>query len=144
MRALLDTCVVYEISRPRGSTPVKDHVASLAPGTLYLSVITIGEIAKGIERLTDEPRRRQLTEFLDGLTAHYGDRILPIDAETAELWGRLTARAQRRGRVLGACDGLIAATAIRHGLHVLTRNVTDFAETGALVVNPWGAESGKE
>ena len=67
----------------------------------------------------------------------YADRLLPVDLETGRIWGQLTAAAQRKGRTVPAGDGLIAATAQRHGLHVITRNVDDFKETGVTLINPW-------
>ena len=102
-----------------------------------MSVITVGEIAKGIELLDEGPRRERFTAFLDRLEQGFARRVLGIDSETARIWGEITARAQRRGRVVSATDGLIAATAIQHGLQVMTRNVSDFEETGAEIINPW-------
>ena len=71
------------------------------------------------------------------LEQDYAERILPVDAETARVWGELTAAAQSGGKAVSVSDGLIAATAIRHGLHVMTRNVSDFRDTGAMLINPW-------
>ncbi len=82
-------------------------------------------------------RRNALRLWLTSLEQDYGNRILGIDPETAQIWGELTAAARKQGRVIGAVDGLIAATARRHGLHVMTRNQEDFAPTGALILNPW-------
>ena len=137
MRVLLDTCVVSEIRHPQGNPHVKQAVTSLALDSAFLSVITVGEIASGIAQMTKSPRQQALTAWLDGLERHYADRVLPVDGETARLWGELTGAARRAGRTLGAADGLIAATARRHGLHMMTRNVSDFAVTGVLIVNPW-------
>lgn len=78
-----------------------------------------------------------LDTWLDGLVRTFGDRILPIDQETALRWGALSARARRSGRVRPPVDSLLAATAIRHGLTLATRNVAGFEGTGATVVNPW-------
>lgn len=72
-----------------------------------------------------------------GLEQRFADRILPIDVEVARIWGELTARAQARGGQVAAADGLIAATAIRNGLHVMTRNIRDFEPTGAMLIDPW-------
>ena len=137
MRVLLDTCVVSEIRRPQGNPGVKQAVTSLSPDSAFLSVITIGEIAAGIAQLDKSRRREALTAWLDGLERHYADRILAIDGETARLSGELTGTARRAGRTLGSPDGSVAATARRHGLHVMTRNVSDFALTGVLIANPW-------
>ncbi|MDE0422762.1 MAG: type II toxin-antitoxin system VapC family toxin [Gammaproteobacteria bacterium] len=137
MRVLLDTCVISEIRRPEARTSVRDAVARLPEEDTYLSAITLGELASGVARLADGRRRRELAVWLDGLESTYAARILPVDAEVARLWGELDANARRIGRPVGVQDGLIAATARRHGLHVMTRNVDDFSPTGTLVVNPW-------
>lgn len=137
MRILLDTCVISEIRRPEARTSVRDAVARLPEEDTYLSAITLGELASGVARLAEGRRRRELAAWLDGLESTYGERILPVDAEVARLWGELDANARRIGRPVGVQDGLIAATARRHGLHVMTRNVDDFSPTGTLVVNPW-------
>lgn len=104
---------------------------------LYVSVVSIGEITKGIARLKQSRKKRELESWLQALERSYGDRILPIDVETGRIWGELTATAQQTGRAVSAGDGLIAATARRHGLHLMTRNVADFAVTGVLLLNPW-------
>lgn len=137
MRVLLDTCVLSEIQRSQGSPQVKRAVAALLPEDTFISVITVGEIAAGIAQLDTGSRRRALAEWLDGLEQAYGKNVLDVDAETARFWGALTARARQAGRPLAAPDGLIAATAHCHGLQVMTRNVSDFAETGVVVVGPW-------
>ena len=90
------------------------------------------------ERLDEGARKQALRQWLARLEADYGPQhILNIDGETARIWGLLTANTQNAGRSLPAIDGLIAATAMQHGLHIVTRNVSDFSETGALLVNPW-------
>lgn len=137
MRVLLDTCVISEIRRPEARPSVKDAFARLAEDDTYLSAITLGELASGVARLVEGRRRRELAAWLDGLESTYAERILPVDAEVARLWGELDANARRIGRPVGVQDGLIAATARRHGLHVMTRNVDDFSPTGTFVVNPW-------
>ena len=104
---------------------------------LYVSVITIGELAKGIARLAAGRRKDVLARWLHTLEQASTDRILPVDTETAHLWGELSASAQDRGRTIGAADGLDAATAIRYGLSVMTRNVRDFEGTGAMLIDPW-------
>ena len=112
-------------------------IAAHADLDLHLSVLTIGEICKGITLLPDGPRRRGLEAWLTGLHSKFSDRLIGIDSETAEIWGAATARASQRGAVVPAVDGLIAAQAIRHGLTVATRNLRHFREAGALVLNPW-------
>ena len=116
---------------------VKAAVESLDDEDTFLSVVTLGELAGGVARLEQGRRRRELMAWLDGLETHFADRILPIDLGTARIWGELDALAQSAGRRASATDGMIAATARVHGLHVMTRNVADFEPLGALTVNPW-------
>jgi predicted nucleic acid-binding protein len=136
---LLDTCTVSELTRP---TP-HPHVAAwfdTQDGTaLYLSVLTIGEIEKGIAALPTGRKRRTLTTWLATLRSTHAARILPIDSAVATLWGRMTAQIERRSGSLGVIDGLIAATALHHGYTVVTRNVPDFAATGVALLNVWQA-----
>ena len=137
MRALLDTCVLSEIRRPHGNARVKEAVAELDDADLFLSVLTVGEVAKGIVLLRAGKKKRALTVWLGVLETKFGDRILAIDTETARVWGELTAHAQAAGKVIPAVDGLVAATALRHGLRVMTRNTKHFEATGALILDPW-------
>ena len=136
MKILLDTCVLSEIRKANGEPAVKSAVEAHRENA-YLSVITIGEILKGAALLAQGRSQRRLLAWLEGLQSEFGPRTLPVDVEIARLWGELTARAQRGGRQIAAPDGLIAATARRHGLPVMTRNVGDFAPAGVEVVNPW-------
>lgn len=137
MRVLLDTCVLSELYRPAPQEAVRVAVDLLPDEHLFLSVITLGEIGKGIALLPDSRRRQDLSAWFTNLQHAYIDRILSVDPETAAIWGEITAVAQRRGVVLAAADGLIAATALCHGLHLMTRNVKDYQITGALLLNPW-------
>ena len=75
--------------------------------------------------------------WLQTLEHDYQDRLLPVDLETSHIWGEITAAAQKAGRIIPASDGLIAATALRHGLHVMTRNTADFSSVGIFLLNPW-------
>jgi predicted nucleic acid-binding protein len=102
----------------------------------YLSVLTFGELTRGITQLArrDGPRSAALQRWLIGLREAYADRIIGVDREIAERWGRLDA-----GRSLPVIDSLLAATALVHGMTIVTRNVRDVAETGALTLNPWEA-----
>jgi predicted nucleic acid-binding protein len=142
VKALLDTCVLAELRHPKGHPAVRAAVAEIADADLFLSVLTVGEIAKGISLLPSSKKKRSLTSWLNGLETRFADRILDVDLETARLWGELTARAQPKGIVIPAVDGLLAATALRHGLHVMTRNTPHFEASGALVIDPWLDESG--
>jgi hypothetical protein len=137
VRVLLDTCVLSELRHPKGHPGVRQAVDALNEEELFVSVITVGEILKGVSLLREGPRRRALETWLQTLERDYGNRLLSIDLETTRIWGELTASAQKAGRVVPATDGLIAATALRHGLRVMTRNTADFEPTEVLLVNPW-------
>lgn len=137
MRALLDTCVLSELRKPQADTGVRQAVGEIPDEDLFVSVISIGEIAKGIALLDNSRRKRELQSWLQTLERDYAARILPVDRETAHIWGELTAAARQNGRIISVSDGLIAATARCHGLHVMTRNIADFEPTGALLINPW-------
>lgn len=105
------------------------------PATLYLSVLTLGEIRKGIEGAVDEGRRQVLRDWMEiDLPTFFMGRILSVDAAVADRWGRLIAAA---GRALPAIDSLLAATALEHDLVLVTRNVKDFAGLPVQLFNPW-------
>ncbi len=134
---LLDTCVLSELRRPQGNPQVRVQVDELDPAHLYLSVITLGELSKGVELLAASRQKRAIATWLLGLEQRFSNQILPIDADVARHWGQLTARAQSKGVQVPAADGLIAATALQFGLHVMTRNTKHFAATGAFIIDPW-------
>jgi toxin FitB len=136
-RLLLDTCVLAELQKPVANPDVIRAIEAVDDSVLFLSVLTIAGIRKGIDKLAPGKRRSRLDDWLIGLVERYGDRILPIDLAVAELWGRMNARLEAAGSPVPAIDGLIAATALRHGLVVVTRNPRHFAATGAAVLNPF-------
>lgn len=137
MKTLIDTNVLSEARRPDGHAAVRARLAAADPDDLFISVITIGEIAHGISRLKPSKRLRELEAWLGQTEQHFADRVLPVDRDIAQLWGELTARVGRGGRILHTADGLIAATALHHGMRLLTRNIADFEQTGVLIINPW-------
>lgn len=139
MKALLDTNILAELVKPNGSPAVRAALAEIPTANVFLSVITLGEIVKGIALLAPGPKKKHLTKWLAGIESDYGERVLPLDIETARIWGELTARAQKSGVVIPTADGLLAATALRHGLHIMTRNTKHFAASGALIIDPWRA-----
>ena len=140
MRVLLDTCVLSEIRKAEGNRGVRQAVDGIADEDLFISVISIGEITNGIELLENGRRKRTLQGWLQTLERDYASRILQVDCEAAHIWGELTAEAQKKGKIVAATDGLIAATARRHGLHIMTRNIADFEPTGAMLINPWDTD----
>ena len=137
MKVLLDTCIISEIARKGGLKRVRDRVATLRARDTFLSAITVGEITSGIKQLPASRKKKALEGFLSQLETDFEQRVLGIDVDTARIWGEVSAQAKERGKTIPPIDGLIAATAIHHGLHVMTRNVRDFEETGVLLVNPW-------
>lgn len=137
MRTLIDTCVLSEVQRKQGDPRVRERFEALAAEDIFLSVLTLGELKKGIDKLKVSARKRSLTDWLGRIVLTSKDRILQLDLETAIIWGEITAKAERKGRPIPAIDGLIAATALRHGLHLMTRNVADFEATGVMLINPW-------
>ena len=138
MRYLLDTCAISELVAKRPNPDVVQWIDSLDDGQVYLSVITLGEIKRGVEKLPDSARKDRLNDWLnDDLLIRFQGRILAIDAPVMLVWGALTARLERQRRTLPAMDSLIAAIALHGGYHLVTRNERDFAGTGIDLINPW-------
>ena len=138
MNYLLDTCVLSEFTRRKPDANVTGWVDRIEEEKLFLSVITLGEIQRGIERLPESHRKTELLAWMNNeLVERFEARILPLDAATMLVWGSLTARLESAGQPRPVMDTLIAATALRHNLVVATRNVTDFLPCGTQVINPW-------
>lgn len=134
MSWLLDTNVISELSRPAPEAKVVQWL-SAHEDELFLSVLTLGEIQKGIASLPDSKRRRRLTRWLDAeIRPWFAGRLLPVDESVSLRWGRMLAEA---GRPLPAVDSLIAATALTHDMTLATRNTQDLARTGVSLFNPW-------
>ena len=137
---LLDTNCISEMIRSQPDKHVQDWMEAADESLLYLSVLTLGEIRKGVAGLPQGKRRTQLETWLDlDLRSRFSGRILPIDTFIADRWGVVTAEAKRQGRPLSSIDGLLAATALQHNLTIVSRNVSDFSATPVAVLNPWGA-----
>ena len=135
---MIDTTVVSELVKKAPDERVMNWLDDQDEDSLYLSVLTLGELEKGISKLRASSRRDRLRTWLTrDLTARFADRLLPVDARVAARWGTLTGDAEKRGEPLPVIDSFIAATALEHGFHVVTRNVSDFERCGVICVDPW-------
>jgi len=137
-RFLLDTNCISELVRPKPNPRVLSWIDTVDEDTLFLSVLTLGEIRSGVAALPVSGRRTQLESWLEiDLPARFAGRVLPIDLNVADRWGRLAASARQSGKPLAIIDGLLAATALEFDLTVVTRNTADFAKTPVEVLDPW-------
>ena len=135
---LLDTNCISELVRPKPDFRVVQWMEAADEDLLFLSVLTLGEIRKGIAGLAQGKRRARLESWLEvDLQARFAGRIIAIDAGIGDRWGLLAWEARKTGRVLPVIDGLLAATALHHNLTVVSRNAPDFAMTHVRVLNPW-------
>ena len=135
---LLDTNCISELVRIKPDSNVTTWIEDADESFLYLSVLTLGEIRKGLASLPQGQRRSQLETWLEvELHARFSGRILAIDVAVADRWGLLTANAKAKGRPISSIDALLAATAIQHDLTLVSRNVADFRYIPVPVLNPW-------
>lgn len=135
---LLDTNVISELTRPEPDARVSLWLDTVDESLLFLSVLTLGEIRKGLSALGSAQRRARLEVWLVAeLTTRFANRLLSIDAGIADRWGRLAGEAKRAGKPLPVIDGLLAATALHHDLKIVTRNTRDFAIHRVESLNPW-------
>jgi tRNA(fMet)-specific endonuclease VapC len=138
MRFLIDTCVISELVAKRPNQKVIKWIDTIDPGDVYLSVITIGEIRKGIEKLSDIKRKTVLQEWLvNELLIRFTDRILLIDLDVIMVWGKMVAHLELIGKKMAAMDSLIAAIALSGNLRLVTSNEKDFESSGVQIMNPW-------
>jgi toxin FitB len=135
---LLDTNVISEATRLRPDANVVAWLAAANEDRLFLSVATLAELNRGIEAMAAGKKQRRLREWLlNELMPRFEDRILPVDPAVSLLWGAMSVRSKTTGRDIGAVDALLAATAERHGLTIVTRNVADFAGLKVPLLDPW-------
>ena len=135
---LVDTNIPSELSRDIPDSRVDAFLRNTDKRSIFLSVMTIGEICKGISALPTSQRRATLQIWLDvNVREWFAGRILPVTEAIAERWGHLTAAAKLQGSTLAVVDGIIGATALHHDLILVTRNVKDFAGIGLDIFNPW-------
>jgi predicted nucleic acid-binding protein len=138
MKYLLDTCIISELIKKSPSPKVVEWVSKIEENSLFISVFTIGEIHKGIEKLPQGRKKDELHQWVkDDLHERFKNRIMPFDLHTATIWGQIQAHSETSGKPLPAIDGLIAATGIAYDLTVVTRNTTDMEGSGVALLNPW-------
>ena len=138
MNYILDTNVISELVATQPDPNVTRWIENMDPQAVYLSVITIGEIKKGIAKMPDSRRKTVLEEWLiDDLLVRFQDHLLPLDTAVMLVWGSLIARLETIGKSLPAIDSLLAATTLQSGYTLVTRNVGDFEPAGVSLLNPW-------
>ena len=138
MKWLLDTCVISELVSKQPDKKVVKWIDGIDADRLYLSVITIGEIRKGIEKLPESKRRENLQVWLtEDLFTRFSGRIVALDTDILLVWGILTGRLEDEGKKMSAMDSLIAATALHGDFILVTRNETDFTHANIRIQNPW-------
>ena len=140
MNYLLDTCVLSELLKDKPDATVVRWMVSVAEEACHISVLTIGEFQKGIAKLGDTKRAARLREWVEtDLANRFTGRVLDVDTAIASIWGALCGEAERQGRKLPVIDSLIAATAQRHRLTVVTRDDSHMKAAGVPTINPWSS-----
>ena len=141
MSYLIDTCCISELVKKKPNPNVVRWFADREEFSMYLSVITFGELRKGIEKLPDSKKKKELSRWVkEDLSQRFKNRVLSIHMNEVNRWGEILAAAEQKGKPLPAIDSLIAATAQVHDLSVVTRNTQDMEGSGVEVINPWTYE----
>lgn len=138
MKYLLDTCAVSELIRPRPDRAFIEWLNSQDENDVGMSVLTVGELEKGVLKLPPSRRKERLLRWLDeDVKERFADRLLDVDLDVAVTWARIRAEAERKGSPPPVIDSLVAATAVAHDCAVVTRNIVHIERCGARVMNPW-------
>ena len=138
MKYLLDTCLISELAKSEPDKNVVDWVLSENETNFYVSVLTFGEIHKGIEKLPESKKKKELQIWVENeLKNRFQNRIIGIDMHISIAWGKIQCIAEKNGKPMPAIDALIAATGIVHNLTVVTRNVADMEQSAVKLLNPW-------
>ena len=138
MNYILDTNVVSELVAVKPDPSVIHWLESVNPDQVFLSVIAIGEIKRGIDKLPDSKRKGLLDQWLqEDLLVRFQDHMLSIDTDTMLLWGAINARLEAMGRPIAAINALLAASAMQYQYTLVTRNTSHFGNVGILLLNPW-------
>lgn len=135
---LLDTCVISEFVKPRPEPKVVEWLNSIDMEKVFLSAVTVGEIQHGISNREPSNRTTELEVWLnEALPEQFAERILPLDMDTFIVWGKLVSDRKKKGVPMSVMDSLIAATALRHNMVLVTRNTSDFRQVSLSAFNPW-------
>jgi len=134
---LVDTCVFSEFARPNPEQKVREWARSVPESDVYLSVLVLGELLRGIERLPTGSKRTALGQWISGLFDTHRSRLVAVDADVSRKWASMCASAERIGKPVAAIDSLIAAQASAHGFVLVTRNTADFIAFDISLLNPW-------
>lgn len=138
MKYLLDTCVISEVTKRKPSENVLAWLQAQDESSLYLSILTFGEIEKGIEKSPDQIRKTKLKRWVeDDLKQRFEGRIIPIDLNVVTQWGRIQGVAELAGKTMPSIDGLIAVSGVANHCIVATRNISDMEQSTAELFNPW-------
>lgn len=138
MNYLLDTCVISELIKAKPNKQVVNWINTQDETNLYLSILTIGEIKKGIAKLSNHNKKNKLDLWLNNeLVSRFKYRILDINVEVVNKWGNLLARRELQGRPMPAIDSLIVATATANDCVLATRNIEDMQDDNVVLINPW-------
>jgi len=138
MSYLIDTCCISELVKKKPNPNVVKWFSDRDELSMYLSVITFGELRKGIQKLSDSKKKKELNRWVkEDLNRRFKNRVLSINMEEVNKWGEILATAEKAGKPLPAIDSLIAATALVHDLSVVTRNTKDMEGSGVEIINPW-------
>ena len=138
MNYLLDTCVISELIKKQPNPKVAKWISDVEETSLFISVLTIGELHKGIEKLPESKKKNKLHKWVTyDLKKRFENKIIDFDLQTATIWGKIQAKSELLDQTLPAIDALIAATGIAHDLIVVTRNTKDMETSGVDLLNPW-------
>lgn len=138
MKYILDTCVVSELTKPKPERSLLKWIKQKDEIDFYLSVLTIGELHKGISRLEESKKKQLLIQWVESdLTKRFENRILPVTDSIAKKWGEIQGKAEQEGKKMPVIDSLIAATGLVHDFQIITRNTIDMEKSGVKLYNPW-------
>jgi predicted nucleic acid-binding protein len=137
MNYLLDTCFLSEFTKPVVNAGVEAWFDAQPLESLFVSVITLAELKRGVLRLAEGKKKVQLLTWLDGLEQNFASRLLLVDLATVNAWAAQSVALEKQGKHLAFPDALIAANAVQHGMTLVTRNIKDFEQTAVALINPW-------